>query len=494
MMKRLIGLAAAAAVCLGMQGGTAVAAASEGPEWSRAELPGLAGSLFLLGVSCPTGSLCVATGTQNLIASSTDPTGGAGAWKVVYAGEGPYESPYGGPVITNRQVQGISCPTVRLCVAVTNLGQIYSTTNPTGPASAWKVTEVPSEGGNTHLYGVSCPSASLCVAVSGRRVNRGKVVTSTDPDGGPGAWQLTDLGERFDLRAVSCSSPDLCIAVGANGEVLGSRNPAGGASAWLELGSPGGGSVLQGLSCLPGICLTGNTGGNLVLSPTPLEASSWRQFNGGGSVQITGASCASASACLATDNNGYIHTSTDPLAGSSAWIDTKLAAYSPEAEEFNPENGNGLFGASCPSPSLCAVVGSGGQIFTSTNPFAPQPREQARSEGSKVQRGPKRPKTTIARLRLPRLQAVEAHRGRAMVRFYADGPVRRFVCKVSGRRFQRCRSPWRIRIADTGTFALRVRAVGRTGMRGPVAVKRFWIGKRCEGQRCLVGSGELPPR
>ena len=492
---------AAAAACAALLGGTtslAGASPAGAAEWSSAQLPGLAGKLFLLNVSCPSSSLCVATGSQNVIASSTNPDGGAGAWHVVYAGEGPYFSPYG-PVISNRQVQGVSCPTTQLCVAVTTLGQIYSTRDPTGPGSGWKVVEVPGESGNTHLYGVSCPNASLCVAVSGRRSNRGKVFTSTDPTGGAEAWKVTDLGDSFDFRAVSCTSATLCVAAGANGEIVASTDPTGGLTAWSSIGTPAGQLLLQSISCPSGLCLTGNGAGSLLTSSNPLQLSSWSQRSDGGSVQVTGASCPSSSACIAVDVNGHIYASTNPTGGASAWSSTVVAPYSPEAEEFNPENPNGLFGASCPSPSFCVVVGSGGRIFTSSNPFAPpaDPGGGVRGGNGSKRHGPRRPKTTIAKLILPRPRALEKlGHGWATIRFYANGPVRRFECRLGHRRFGRCRSPWRFQVGGQGVYAVRVRAVGSTGLRGAPALKRFFTGKRCERRRhgCFGGGGELPPK
>jgi hypothetical protein len=40
----------------------------------------------LLGISCPSKGLCVATGSDSLVATSTNPTGGRTAWKVVHPG------------------------------------------------------------------------------------------------------------------------------------------------------------------------------------------------------------------------------------------------------------------------------------------------------------------------------------------------------------------------------------------------------------------------
>jgi hypothetical protein len=71
--------------------------------------------------------------------------------------------------------------------------------------------------------------------------------------------------------------------------------------------------------------------------------------------------------------------------------------------------------------------------------------------------------------------------------------VRRFECRLGSRRFRRCHSPHSFRIGN-GTFALRIRAVGRTGLRGPVAIKRFWVGRRCIRHQCLEGSGVINPK
>lgn len=486
-------------LCLCLVATAAGCARAQAAEWKTVQLSGVAGEMFLLNVSCPTASFCVATGTQNLIASSTDPTGGAEAWNAVFAGEGRYESSLG-PVISSRQVQGVSCPSTRLCVAVTTLGQIYVSTDPTGPASAWKVVEISPTGRNTHLYGVSCPSESLCVAVSGRRVNTGKVFTSTDPTGGAASWQEVDLGEQFDLRAVSCSTVTLCVAAGAHGELLATSDPTGPASAWSTVGFPGGSGILQSISCLPGICLTGNTGGNLLTATDPTALSSWREANGGGSVQITGGSCASPSACLAVDSNGDVIVSTDPGAARPRWSSTNVRPYTSNVETPGSEDANGLFGASCPTTGFCALVGSGGAILTSTAPFAQSSAVPSGGGGASTgshRRAPRRPRVHIARLRFrsPRSAPFSVpHRAKLMMRFYARGAVRRFECRLDHQAFHRCRSPKRYRRIGRGIHAVAVRAVGLSGLRGPRAVKRFYVGRYCERGSCLIGAGELPER
>jgi hypothetical protein len=386
----------------------------------------------------------------------------------------------------------VSCPSAGLCVAVTGEGYVYSSTNPTGSANDWQVVDVDGSERDTHLLGVSCPTASLCVAVSGERYTSGKVLTSTDPTGPASAWTVTQLDESLDLRGVSCGTPSLCVAVAQQGRLLVSTNPTGGASAWRELGTPGGPGDLQGISCTAtALCVAGNAGGNLIASTNPTAASAWREADGGSSVQVTGVSCLPSRQCVAVDDNGDVITSNDPTGGQGSWSLTKLIPYvQPPGEHEEPLNS--LFGVSCASSSLCAVAGADGQIFTSTDPFA-ESTGRSKDPGKKSRR--RRPRVTIAKLVLPTRGELGAHHARVMVRFFANGPTRRFECRINGHPFNACRSPERFRIGKKGNYAIRIRAVGMSGLRGPPAVKRFWIGKRCTRHHlCFSPDGELPLR
>ena len=72
----------------------------------------------------------------------------------------------------------------------------------------WKATRVDT----TSLHEISCPSASLCVAVD----DVGNLVTSTDPSGGAGAWS-TPVSIGGGLSAVACPSTTLCVALSLTG-------------------------------------------------------------------------------------------------------------------------------------------------------------------------------------------------------------------------------------------------------------------------------------
>jgi hypothetical protein len=55
-----------------------------------------------------------------------------------------------------------------------------------GGSSAWTIARVASE---TRLWRVSCPDAAVCVAVG----THDRVLTLTEPTGGPGAWAIHQL-------------------------------------------------------------------------------------------------------------------------------------------------------------------------------------------------------------------------------------------------------------------------------------------------------------
>lgn len=452
---------------------TTFAGPSSASTWTGRQPAGTGSNvnLAMFGISCPTASLCVAVGGANTIASSTNPTGGAESWRVVYPGAGAGEP-------NQRQIRGVSCPSAQLCVAVNFEGIIYTSTNPTGDASAWSVTELSSTGPSTHFYGVSCPSPTFCAASAGK----GRIATSTNPTGGASAWSVTQLEGPLELRGISCASPALCVAVGDNGdsirpdpgdvgEILSSTNPLGGI--WQQAQMTSGQGNLYGVSCpSPALCVTGNLFGNLVLSTSPTgPASAWSLTDGGGSVQITDADCLSVSRCVVVDNNGSVLTSTNPTGGPSAWTFTNVLPY-PGVDETAA---NAMFGVSCPTVTLCAVAANEGQIFTSQDPFAEPAATPVKKGAKRHKKRPKRPRTTIARAPNP-TSSFAGRKFPARFRFFARNhvQVRGFVCKIDGQPLKRCRPPKDYRVGF-GKHVFRVRAIGWTGLRGPAEVARFRV-------------------
>ncbi len=250
-----------------------------------------------------------------------------------------------------------------------------------------------------------------------------------------------------------------------------STDPTGGASAWSEVGTPGGPGDLGGVGCIgASLCAAGNAGGNILTSTDPAAGgATWGEANAGGSVLITGVSCPTSGRCVAVDNNGDVLTSTNPTGGAGAWHFENLVRFQ---HEFGQSPRNALFAASCSSTSLCALVGSDGRIFTATDPFSVPTDPWCRHPGRKA---PRRPRTILLLTDdFWYVTPTRRHRIRASFRFYSPSRVRGFECKRGRRPFRPCRSPLRYWVPH-GRHVLRVRAIGPTGLRGRAAIKHFRV-------------------
>lgn len=430
----------------------------------------------LFGVSCPTASLCVAVGNRGAIVTSGSPGDGAAAWRSETAPPGPYAGTAAGEAdrTSPGTFESVSCPSAEMCAAVTYAGDFYASGNPGGGASTWRATDLDGDGADIRLKGVSCPTAAFCVAVAtggpgAASGSGGQIFSIAEPLSDPVSPVRVQLDEPLDLQAVSCPGPAFCIAVANQGRVVVSADPAGAAPTWREIGTPGGPGNLGAVDC-PGarLCLAGNAGGN-VLSSADADAATphWREAGTGRSVQVTGISCPTASRCAIVDNNGGVAVSTDPT-GPASWSATSLIPFPATDTEGLPFNA--LFAASCPSASFCAAVGSRGMIFTSSNPFDASENRDGRRRG-----GPRRPRLKILHGdHFARQAWTRGAGGRVTFRLRPYGRVRGFLCRLDRRRFRPCRSPLRI-YAELGPHTLRARAIGVTGLRGPVAKDRFTI-------------------
>ena len=365
--------------------------------WSLAEVDPQAASMQA--ISCPSMKLCVAVDASGNVVSSKDPTGGAGAWHLVH--------------VDNDQLTSVSCPSVTLCVAIDDAGNALASRNPGGGASAWQRTQIDRTG---HGGSISCPTTGLCVAeeiVSNPALVPDDIVSTTDPTGTTAAWHAVKAppGIRF---ALSCPSARLCVGAGegpsANGVVVVSTEPTGDTTAWREStvpetsaftsvtcsstrlclvgyagvvgttadpvsGSWGfktlerGGQQVQGLAChSTSLCVATDDQGRIFRATQPTGA--WRSAWVDGQNALVGLACPSSSACIAFDDAGKVLTSTEPDRGPSAWKVVPGLHITPNLEGFSATAAHDV---ACPSASLC-LTAEGGQILTSTKPFARPPR------------------------------------------------------------------------------------------------------------------------
>jgi hypothetical protein len=296
------------------------------------------------GVSCPSMGLCVAVDGVGDVLSSTDPTGGTGAWDKTQMNVG---------------FTDVSCPSVSLCVAVDSNGDVITSTDPTGGSGAWTKTQVVSVSAEDSLEAVSCPSSDLCVITD----NLGDALTSTDPTGGAGAWTKTTGvgGAGHGLGGLSCPSVRLCVGVATEGDVVTSTDPTGGTGAWTSTNVDGNHSLLDVSCASESLCVATDNYGNVLTSTEPTgTADAWTPAHVGTGL-IEHVSCASRGLCIALDDNEVI-TSTQPTGGASAWTSTPLEIANEHGGQYR------LDSAACPSAELCVLGDSGGAVATSTEP------------------------------------------------------------------------------------------------------------------------------
>jgi hypothetical protein len=293
--------------------------------------PNEPGNTMGIGLSCPAADLCVITGDDDII-TSTSPLVGAPA-----APTTPTTVPAATTVTAavdtaswreanfakeQNGIVSVSCPSPSFCTAVDNGGRVFVSTDPSrGSTSAWTMSTV--AAASSGFSGVSCPDRQLCVAIAG-----GNILSTTAPTGGPGKWKSVDVGNALmgqggdQFESVSCPSPTLCLVADINGNVLVSTSPTGPPSAWkvYDVDAAAASPEVTALSC-PSVhfCLAGDYGGHILTTTDPTGgASAWKMAAPAGSTSgISSVSCPSTSFCVAA--SGQLFVSSDPAGGGPAW-------------------------------------------------------------------------------------------------------------------------------------------------------------------------------
>ncbi len=271
----------------------------------------------------------------------------------------------------------LDCPHSKLCVAVDQAGDVVTTTNPTGPPSEWNLANV----FDRTLRAVSCSPNSVCVAVTDNEcppntvcpavIEAGAVVATREPTGGSAAWSAATISGAGNLRDVDCTV-GLCAALDINSQILTSTNPTGGSGAWSMADVAGSSTLaLKAISCpSASLCVAVGSemhalgGGfsvqeNVVLTSTNPTggAGSWSKNYLGPDSHLSAIDCPSATYCLVVDEWGQAWSSTDPTGGEAAWT-----------EQFIDPN-DYIIEVSCPLESFCAVADRANFVLTSTKPM-----------------------------------------------------------------------------------------------------------------------------
>jgi hypothetical protein len=231
------------------------------------------------------------------------------------------------PYASRGSLDAVSCPSVKLCVAVDDAGGVIVSRRPGKGASSWR--EVYFRGAMT--LGVSCPSAGLCAAVD----DGGNVILSTKP--ASGSWRVVRVDHAQGLRGIACASRSLCVAFDTT-RLFVSTDPASRASSWRAVRVEPARSV-----CQPG-------------SPV-----------GCGPQEVMAVSCPSRSFCAAVDNAGNVVTSTRPTGGRGGWRSVRVDTSAPSPTRCLGSC-SAFMAISCSSRSLCVAGDSSGNLFVSTRP------------------------------------------------------------------------------------------------------------------------------
>ena len=274
-------------------------------------------------VTCPSTSLCVAGDRSGNLITSTNPTGGASAWRVDAVDPA---SSFAGGIPPLSGVTAVSCPSVSWCVAVDSIGNALRSSNPVGGASAWRIEQI---DGRNAPDGLACLPAG-CVAVDGAG-NVLTSARPTDPSSWTVSAVDDRAGQPGGPGAVSCPSAAFCAAVDGDANVLAAANPLTGSLWRATRADPG--HALASVSCPSStLCVAADDAGNAAVSSNPADPSAtWTVSHvdqdvtvNGAQAALTDVSCPSVFLCVATDNAGNVLSTTDPAGGAATWTATAV--------------------------------------------------------------------------------------------------------------------------------------------------------------------------
>ena len=111
-------------------------------------------------------------------------------------------------------LEGVSCPSASLCVAVSDFGDVYSSANLAGGPGAWhKHSKVLDNPGPTWApWPVRRPR---CASRSTEPANR----DIREPRHANPTWSVVNLGSDHQLGSVSCPSSTRCLVLDFNGAI-----------------------------------------------------------------------------------------------------------------------------------------------------------------------------------------------------------------------------------------------------------------------------------
>jgi hypothetical protein len=266
-----------------------------GVSWAVDDPPGSATGYFN-SVSCSSSTSCAAVGYRPVGQDSGSASAGLAAtwtsrgWRAVESVDTPAYAP--------DELTSVACTAADHCLAVASIDVLGAQMPEVSPGvlelwngASWRPQPFPSQpSAQTSLTSIACPSPSTCLVVGATNsVSTSGVRPPPGPSGGEtetladGSWHRS-TPDAIYLKAVTCASDAMCMAVGVSGTVHTAPTallvtPAG--ETVVRMAAPAGAEVyMYGISCLsPAWCLAvGNSEAGRFTEQW--NGSSWRLLSG----------------------------------------------------------------------------------------------------------------------------------------------------------------------------------------------------------------------
>jgi hypothetical protein len=191
-----------------------------GTTWTIKTTPSISGAKgsVLTGISCPSASVCVAVGHYTYSAGVTVTL--AEHWNGSAWSKQAVADPAGA---RSTELVGVACPSTTLCTAVGNYTTAAGITISLAErwvSNSWVRQSVadPTGARLSEMAGVACPSTTICTAVGHYTSSSGAMLTLAER-WTDGSWifdatPTPPAARSSDLSGAACASTTTCIAVG----------------------------------------------------------------------------------------------------------------------------------------------------------------------------------------------------------------------------------------------------------------------------------------
>jgi hypothetical protein len=334
-----------------------------GTKWTIQTTPSPSqGGGFLNGVSCTSGSACIAVGNSN--AGNLAEQWNGASWSIQ-----PTPNPVGASFTFLNTVACISPAACTAAGGYVNNSGAAQTLAERWDGSSWRIQATPNPAGASQLIGVACAARNACVAVGYSNVNQTPAVVAERWNGS--AWKVRAApnprgaaSSRFN--SVACPTQSACIAVGMS--TSRTRTVVSLAERWnghswriQTTPNPPGGSALNSIACTSASACTavGNTNSGKTLAER-WNGTRWRiqatpNPAGAASAALFGVACTSRSSCMAVGTT--FDSSNNPLGlFSERWDGARWHLHAVPTPKRSAHNF--FAGVACASPSYCIAVGA----------------------------------------------------------------------------------------------------------------------------------------